>query len=860
MKKIFSVITVLLFAFYAPSFAVPNRVFASYFGGTGYDDFLDVAFADDGTVVILGYTNSTDIVIPNGAPNYIFGTDGTVAQTPFILRLSNDGKTVLSFSRFAFGTFRVPSKADNLRLAVTNNGIYMVGAAYSSFASIPNFDGKIDNVPGTKPAIARISLDGSTVLNATYLGGGDSGYDINDIDIFPNGDLCVNHDKSDSNTDYLSRIKPDLSGYVWNISYYTWTGKARTNAVSVSPQGDLVYVGGYAMGHTGLEPYKDPFLFCYSGDGQTQYWKRGTDANDYGVYNFPQATIGINRLISDSQIYSLATDSLGNALTAAYTDGGATVLVVEPMYGGYYNSYTTLPASIQDGDAFSGFSGATSVGVIGRLGKDGNWIRSHRVKPAGGSFWNQWTGICPAYKNDVFYLGRVSAIPDVESWETGASMGTLIKTAMNADGTNRKFVTHLAGVDVMHKIARDRNTYRYAVVGTAKADGVVVVNGFQDQFNGLYDGYILIFDDNDKPSQVADLTTPIADANVLYGTEVAKNFGTSPSLFVKRRDSRTYETAKTYIKFDLLGITKPITDARFQIFKSGTYDAGEIIVYALKEGFETWNESTITWNNAPANVIASPWEIDKTKADSLGIWKIPVTNATATVSYQGAAFTQYVENCRLNGDKKITLVLAPSTPIDGGGTILNGASKENTTAPIKPTLRTEYAKSFGVLTELSLWPSNVSLNLGQTRQFYVNAFDQYGGAMNASATFSVSNGASISTAGLFSTSTAGTYNVTAQFGGFTATANVVVNTITDIIAPISANRSLKSYFANNNIFINAENEMVNKVEVYDIYGRKLLDKAFSSNNIQIAFQQNQGIYMVKVYCANKSYVNKVIVK
>ncbi len=429
-------------------YAVPNRVFASYLGGTGYDDFLDVAFADDGTLVILGYTNSTDMVIPSGAPTYVFGTDGAVAQTPFILRLSNDGKTVLSFSRFAFGTVRLPSKANNLRLAVTTNGIYMVACAYASFASIPNFDGKIDNVAGAKPAIARISLDGSTVLNATYLGGGDSGYDVNDIDIFPNGDLCVNSDNGDAYTDYLSRIKPDLSAYVWRKAYYTWSGKTRSNSVSVSPQGDLVYVGGYAMGHTGLEPYKDPFLFCFSGDGQTQYWKRGTDPNDYGIYNFPQNSIGLNRLISDSQINALATDSVGNALVAGYTDGGATVFCVETMYGGYNNSYVTLPASIQDGDPFTGFSGATTVGVIGRLAKDGSWIRSHRVKPAGGSFWNQWTGICPAYKNDVFYIGRVLALPNVEEWEVGASMGVLMKTAMNSNGTNRKFVTHLAGIDV----------------------------------------------------------------------------------------------------------------------------------------------------------------------------------------------------------------------------------------------------------------------------------------------------------------------------------------------------------------------------------------------------------------------------
>ena len=835
--------------------ASPNRVFSSYYGDSADDDLLDVAFADDGTLIVVGSTNSTDISLPSGTQSYVFGTDGATSSTAFILRLSNDGKTLLSYSRFAFGTI----KSNNLRLAVTSNGIYMVGVAYSTFADTPNFDGSIDNVAGSKPAIVRIALDGSKILNATYLGGCDSDRDVNDIDVFPNGDLCVNHDNCGSSSDFLSRIKPDLSGYVWHISYYSSTGSSRSNAVSVSPQGDLVYVGGYGMGHTGLEPYKDPFLFCFSGDGQTQYWKRGTDPNDYGVFHFPQASIGKNRLISDSQINAIGTDSLGNALLACYSDGGATVLVYDPWYGGYNSTTgTQLPASVLDGDSFSGFAGATSASTLGRMGKDGKWIRTHTVKPY--NTWNRWYGLARAYKDEVYYVGRTSGIPDVDCWEVGATTSVIMKTAMNAAGTNRKFVTHLAGVDAMNKIARDRNTYRYAAIGTAKTSGAYIVNGFQPNYSGgAKDGFIVIFDDNDRPA-IAELNTSIADANVKSGTEVDKNFGTATSLSVKRRDSRSYETSKSYIKFDLSNINKPITDARFQIFKSGKYDFGNILVYALKEGSENWNENTITWNNAPANVINSPWELDKTKADSLGLWYNVKTNSTGIITYQGAAFTQYVENCRANGDKQITLVLTADLPTDQSDPHLSGSSKENTTNEIKPRLRIETEKPASVLTEISLWPGSAKLLPNESRLFYAIGFDQYGGIMSQAATFSVNNGGTILPNGMFSTTTPGIYTVKAEVGGLVTTAQVIIETTTDLFKTNTGIPSLRIFYVNGTISIISKNEEIKKVDLFDVYGRKVLSKEFSATNIQIPFQARPGVYFAKVQLGAKSYVHKIIVQ
>lgn len=686
MKKPFLLFYALLVAF--AGFAHPVRIAASYFGGAGNDQLYDVAFADDGAIVVVGSSDQPDFPLPSGVPVHTIGTDDSSSGYLFVLRLSNNGQQVLSFTRFAKGAIKIKEAT----LAVTSQGIYIVVVGHAGFASLPGFDGKLDSSSGSKPAILRLNQDATQVLNATYLGGFDSDRDINDIDVFPNGDVCVSHDAGGGWLDKLSRIKPDLSGYVWTRTFDVWCGSARTNAVAVSPQGDLIYVGGYGMGHTGLEPYKDPYLFCFSGDGQTQYWKRGTDSKDYGVFNFPQSAIGANRLISDSQINALSTDSLGNALAVGYSDGGATVFQYDPWYGGYANTTgAPVPSGISDGDSFAGFAGATSASTIGLMNKDGQWIRMHAIKPY--NIWNRWYGVTRGFNNSVFYAGRTSGIPDVNSWESGGTNGVIMKVVFDpVNGTQRKFVTHPAGVDAMNKIARDRNTFRYAAIGTAINSDVYTVKAFQNTFGGGNDGYIVVFDDNDGEMQ-ADEIIVSEDTNIRMG-DAAKTFGTATTLLVKRQDDRTANTSKTYLKFSMQGILQPVSDARLVLHKSGKYDNGNVIVYALKKGFDNWSESSLTWNNSSVygNNTASPWKMDPSKTDSLGIFRIYKTNTAEKVVYQGSGFSSYVESRRLSGDSFISLVLTTEMYHSNGDAVLQPASKEST-GVVKPTLQIIYEQS-----------------------------------------------------------------------------------------------------------------------------------------------------------------------
>jgi len=679
--------TALFVSLCVSMFSVPVRITATYFGGSNTDELLDVAYAPDGTLVVAGSTLSTDWNFPSGTQTFVLGTDGAVSSTIFVARFTSDARQMLSFTRFAYGTV----KSKDVRITATSDGIYVVAVGYAALKQVAGFDGRLDNVAGQKPFVARLAVDGSALLNATYLGGADSDRDVNEVDIFPNGDICVSHDKgSGLGNGIISRITPDLSSFVWTKTYVVWCGEARLNAMAVAPDGDKVYVGGYGMGHTGFEPYKDPFLFCFDGADGTQQWKRGTAVQDYGVYNFKQDSIGLNRLISDSQINVLGTDKSGNALWAGYSDGGATVFTKDPWWGGYFSREgASLPASVQDGDSFAGFAGATSVATAGRMDKNGNLIRSHRFKPT--SIWNEMYGLCNTSDDKVFMVGKSTSLPDINNWDIASGAGgILLKMDMDAAGGNRRFVTHLAGVDALNKITRDRTTFRYAAVGRAKTSDVFAKSAVQATYGGgTSDGYILVFEDDEKESTTAVQVPANADANVKFGTKTNTNYGAAITLEAKRRDGRPDETSKTYLRFDLSAINEPILRAKLQVYKPERYSAGFLTVYALKDGHETWAENTITWNNAPGNRIASPSYMDMTKVDSLGRWEIKSTNSAQLETFETLAFSPYIENARINGDKSVTLVLTSYSPLEQDKAALQLASKEHTTAPVVPHLQLE---------------------------------------------------------------------------------------------------------------------------------------------------------------------------
>jgi PKD repeat protein len=140
-----------------------------------------------------------------------------------------------------------------------------------------------------------------------------------------------------------------------------------------------------------------------------------------------------------------------------------------------------------------------------------------------------------------------------------------------------------------------------------------------------------------------------ADAKVSLGNPTV-NYGTAPDLRVKGGSSGW----RSFLRFDVSGLTKPVVRATLRLFvQDGDDDGGS--VYSVSP---SWNESTITWTSgSPAfgamrgNVgvaVTGTWvEIDVTPAITgngsfaFGLDKIPA-NSVYYQSREGAHPPQLV--------------------------------------------------------------------------------------------------------------------------------------------------------------------------------------------------------------------------
>lgn len=468
--------------------AMPVYTTGTYFGGTGDEEFVGVKFAHDSTLVVAGNTSS-DGSISGKAPVIIGSNGGTLASTGFVARYSSDGRSLLSYTRFEWGMCEIDG------LLVDSTGIYVVGFANANYAGLIVGLGGVDTTgptSGKKPFIAKLSTDGSKLIAGTYLAGSDTDRDELAIDRMSNGDIAVIHDNG--NSDYLSRLSPDLKTQRWRVSFGTRAGSCRSQGLAVSRTDDSIYVTGYGMGNTTKEPLKGPFAYKFKGVDGTQEWLKSN--GNYAIWNWsPKEGDGrLNGLISDSTGYEIAVDDKGNPLIAAYSDGGATVLAKDT------NDWTKDAVNI-DGDGYWGQSGASSISTIGRLNTATHqWIRAHVLNPHNVNPFNRIKGVCPMANDKVLWVGIGGNVPSVNGWySTGNAL--IVKTKMDSTGTIRQFVTHVPNVDSFNACAKNSTGTRYAVVGYSKVDGAPCPGGVQKAFGGgASDGFLVVFDDDDMPT------------------------------------------------------------------------------------------------------------------------------------------------------------------------------------------------------------------------------------------------------------------------------------------------------------------------------------------------------------------------
>jgi len=142
-----------------------NLVFSTYLGGRGADVASGIAVDSQGSVYLIGTTESDDFPVRNGYSQTLKG-----GKDVFIAKLNPSG-TGLVFSTFLGGT----SDEEGAALAIdkTRNILITGITASADFPVVKAFDKQI----GKKDAfVAKLAANGRSLIFSTYLGGsGDDG-------------------------------------------------------------------------------------------------------------------------------------------------------------------------------------------------------------------------------------------------------------------------------------------------------------------------------------------------------------------------------------------------------------------------------------------------------------------------------------------------------------------------------------------------------------------------------------------------------------------------------------------------------------------------------------------------------------
>ena len=163
-------------------------LWATYLGGSAYDETLIVRPDSLGRPVVLGYTESVDYPTTPGAFDQVKGG----LEDGFVARLSADG-SMLEWSTFLGGMFF--DELGDLTIA-SNDEVIVVGATQSpDFPTFGSAASAMSGFPGSDGSITRFSADGSTVLMSTCLHGPTSGFAFEDfaghVLILPGGGSAV---------------------------------------------------------------------------------------------------------------------------------------------------------------------------------------------------------------------------------------------------------------------------------------------------------------------------------------------------------------------------------------------------------------------------------------------------------------------------------------------------------------------------------------------------------------------------------------------------------------------------------------------------------------------------------------------
>lgn len=340
---------------------------ATFFGGkAGGECFRSGAFRNDGSIVLIG--NFDDVAFVGAAPVHVVGGADPAADAFRDAGADAKGRPLPS-RRLTLAAAQYSPDLRELRqvvrlpwaaAVVDKAAVGSDDALYASVSPGPHFDeglreigrvrvvenpGAVANAksrgrePGADTALVRFAPDLRRIEWALRFKHGGIGFAA-----LPGGRLVVQR--------YQDIFYVEADGSVTNGPVLE-AGRSATGVVT-DPRDGSMYLGGEYHSGTGLEPYRNPFLYKLDRNGRF-VWT---------AYDWTGPVVGVEqlRLVSDSRIGAIRVGEDGNLVVSGWSDGGNSVLNQQP--------YDVRKGAPSDGFAGSGW-GAKVLSVAHLINMNG---------------------------------------------------------------------------------------------------------------------------------------------------------------------------------------------------------------------------------------------------------------------------------------------------------------------------------------------------------------------------------------------------------------------------------------------------------------------------------------------------------
>ncbi len=374
---------------YSPEYPLiidPILSYATYLGGTGYDQCNDIAVDSSGNIILTGYTTSLQFPVGNPTQSTHFPTDEV-----FVTKLNPTGTTLI-YSVYLGGTNTNSSVTVDQGEAVaidSTGNIYLTGETNSTDFPVtagaiqPNLNGCCDS----DVFITKLNAAGNQLLYSTYLGGdfgNEQGTDIavdsagaiytvgftNSLN-FPvtpgafqtTGGVAQNGGIIDG---FVAKINPATSSLVYG-TYLGGSNADKIEKMVLTSAGDVLLVGDTNSPNFPTKPgaYQplpngsccnyDAFVAKLNSNGTDLVFSTylgGATGNDFGT--------------------GIGVDSTGSILVGGYTgstDFPVTSGVIQPTGGvnpvsGIYDGFVTRLNSSGSALAFSTYLGGSGTDQV----------------------------------------------------------------------------------------------------------------------------------------------------------------------------------------------------------------------------------------------------------------------------------------------------------------------------------------------------------------------------------------------------------------------------------------------------------------------------------------------------------------